>query len=517
MNIENQIKKINELVQKGNIPSYKLALDKIVNLQKKIPPNSFIQNLTGIINQRLGKLNNAIKNYEKSHELDNKNISPLNNLAYVYESLKKWGEAKMYFEKIENLDPNNIIYLINLSNFYFSLNQIEKSNKSLEKAMKIEPNSRNVLYNLARNYANEGRFEESVKLIKKVIVLEKDFFPAHIQLVNFNKKVDQDHLNQLYNLLENKEIAEEKKADLYFALANMYEKMSKDEEFFKYLNKANKLYKKINEFKKEKIVRSFSSLINSFKDFDFKKKFSPGLDEKNVIFVCGLPRSGTTLVEQILSSHSKVNGQGELEYLPWGLIDTYIKEEKFQIQTFNEDLLKNNNRLAKAYFNRLKYHEVSKNIIVDKNPVNFQYLGLINICFPNAKILLTQRNPRDVCFSILRNNFTSSNMNWTFSENDIIDYYKLYNEIINFWKKKLGENIFEINYEKLISDNENQVRKVLQFCDLDYEEACLDHSKNSKSKIASASVLQARQPIYKSSINNSKKYEKYLGNLFNNI
>ena len=119
MNLENQIKKINELVQKGNLASYRLALEKIENLQKKIPQNSFVQNLSGVINQRLGRITNAISYYEKSHELDNKNISPLNNLAYVYETLKKWKEAKVYFEKINKLDPNNLIYLINISNFYF--------------------------------------------------------------------------------------------------------------------------------------------------------------------------------------------------------------------------------------------------------------------------------------------------------------------------------------------------------------------------------------------------------------
>jgi Sulfotransferase domain. len=144
-------------------------------------------------------------------------------------------------------------------------------------------------------------------------------------------------------------------------------------------------------------------------------------------------------------------------------------------------------------------------------------MGLINICFPKAKIILTHRNPRDVCFSILRNNFTSSNMNWTFSESDIIKYYGLYKQITEFWKEKIKENIYEINYEKLIFDNENEVKKLLEFCELNFEKECLDHSKNSKSKIASASVLQARQPIYKTSINNSKKYEKYLGKLFLNI
>ena len=114
MNIENQIKKIDELVRKGNKASYKLALDKIINLQKKIPPNSFIQNLNGIIVQKLGGIKNSIKYYEKSHKINNKNISPLNNLSFIYELLKEWDLAKKYFDKIFKLEPENLIYLINI-------------------------------------------------------------------------------------------------------------------------------------------------------------------------------------------------------------------------------------------------------------------------------------------------------------------------------------------------------------------------------------------------------------------
>ena len=108
-------------------------------------------------------------------------------------------------------------------------------------------------------------------------------------------------------------------------------------------------------------------------------------------------------------------------------------------------------------------------------------------------------------------------MNWTFSEKDIVEYYEFYKQIVKFWKEKIGSNIYEISYENIISDNEIEVKKLLKFCDLNFEKECLDHSKNSKSKIASASVMQARQPIYKSSINNSKKYEKYFGKLFSKL
>ena len=109
---------------------------------------------------------------------------PLNNLAFIYEKLKKWDLAKKYFDKVNQLDPNNLIYLINISNYYHSLNQLDKSTAVLKKAMKIAPKNINVLYNLARNYANEGNFEDSIKLIEKVIDINKHFSPAYVQLIN---------------------------------------------------------------------------------------------------------------------------------------------------------------------------------------------------------------------------------------------------------------------------------------------------------------------------------------------
>jgi tetratricopeptide (TPR) repeat protein len=516
MSIESQVKKIDELISKGNKVSYKLALDKIINLQKKIPPSSFIQNLNGIIVQRLGGIKDSIKCYENSHKIDNKNISPLNNLSYIYELLKEWDLAKKYFDKISMLDPKNLIYLINISNFYFSINQIKKSSFALKQAIKIKPNDIQVLFKLARNFANEGEFYESINLLKKIIKIDNNFFPAHIQLINLEPQIDKKYLKSLTEALNNKNINESQKADLYYAIAIAYEKMSKNEDFFKYLKKANKLYKNKNEFKKEKNLKFINSIIYFFKDFDFNDEFN-FFNEKKIIFICGLPRSGTTLIEQILSSHTKVSGQGELEYLSWDIDKNFLNDGKFDKNKFDQVLLRKNNILSNSYFKRLKFHEIKENIITDKMPMNFRYLGLINIFFPNSKIILTKRNPKDLCTSIFKNNLPSENMNWTFSEKDIVDYYDSYKKITNFWKEKLNDKIYEVNYEELILDNENQVKKILKFCNLDFEKECLDHSKNSKTKISTASMHQARKPIYKSSINTYLKYEKYLNSLFSNL
>tara|TARA_B100000029_G_scaffold322742_1_gene315106 strand:+ start:306 stop:1862 length:1557 start_codon:yes stop_codon:yes gene_type:complete len=517
MNLESQLKNIDKLIKKENKSSYKLALEKINLIQKKLKQNSFILNLKGIIFQKLGKINDSIKCYEDSHNLDKNNISPLNNLANIYQTKSDWELAKKYFDKISELDSNNPIYLINIANFYNSINKIEISCNILEKAIKISPNDNKLLFNLANNFYHTGKFNKSIELFKKIINSNKHFFPAYPQLIKLEKNKEEEQLKLLFNVLNDENMPERVKADLYYSLAIVYERLNKNEEYFDYLKKANKIYQKRKEFKKKNFSDLNLSLIETFKNINFNKKFPMDSKNKKIIFVCGMPRSGTTLIEQILASHSKVKGQGELQYLPTGVINNYLQDGKFNRDKFIEDLEKNENFLAEYYYKQLNFHEVKENIIVDKNPFNFQYLGLINLCFSNAKIILTKRNINDVFYSIYKNYFPSPHMSWSYNEENILEYYKLYNEIIKFWKIKIGENIYEINYEDLIFDNEKEVKNLLKFCEIDFEKECLDHSKNSKSIISTVSVEQARQPIYKSSINKYKKYEKYFNKLFLNI
>ena len=514
MNFNSQLKKIDELIKKGNKQSLLKALDILNIVLKKLNHDSFLFNLKGIILQKLDRTEESIKCYQISHNLDNKNISPLNNLAHIYQIESNWELAKKYFDKVSDLDPNNPIYLINISNFYQSIKKIEKSSSILEKAIKITPNDSKLLFNLANNYSNSGEFNKSIELFKKIINGNKYFFPAYPQLVKLEKNKEQEHLNLIFEVLKDEKMPERVKADLYYAIALIYEKLDKNDEYFEYLKKANKIYESRHEFQMKKFLDLNNSLIKYFKNINFNNKFKISPQNKKIIFVCGLPRSGTTLIEQILSSHSEVVGQGELPYFHEGVHDIYIEDDKFNYKKFEKNLVENQNLLEEYYFSRLKYHEINHKIIVDKNPFNFQFLGIINLCFPNAKIILTKRNTNDVFYSIYKNFFPSPHMSWSYSEENILEYYHLYEEMTKFWKERLGENVYEINYEKLIINNENEVKKILEFCEIEFQKECLDHSKNMKTTISTVSFQQARQPIYKSSINKYKNYEKHLSKLF---
>ena len=179
-----------------------------------------------------------------------------------------------------------------------------------------------------------------------------------------------------------------------------------------------------------------------------------------------------------------------------------------------EDIFSERIKVSNDYHELLKLHNFKNSIITDKAPQNFRWIGFIKIFFPNSKIILCSRNPKDICLSLYKNSFASTDMNWAYSEEDIAEYYNMYKNLTDFWKEKLGENIYEINYELLVNDKENQIKKLLNFCDLEFDASCLNHHENTNTPIKTVSVTQARSPIYTSSVNKHEYYKKNLNRMF---
>ena len=227
-----------------------------------------------------------------------------------------------------------------------------------------------------------------------------------------------------------------------------------------------------------------------------------------------MPRSGTTLVEQILSSHSEVYGAGELLYLENSINKNFLENSKINRQKIIDLQSSSSENVFLDYFKCFDIYNLDKNIITDKTPQNFKWIGFIKIFFPNAKIILCQRNPKDNCVSLFKNDFPSLTMNWSFDQEEIAEYYNEYHKLMTFWKDKISDFIHDVEYEKLVENKEEEIKKILKFCDLDWDDKCLSPEKNNKTPIKTVSIAQARQPIYKTSLNNSNNFDKHLGNMY---
>ena len=303
------------------------------------------------------------------------------------------------------------------------------------------------------------------------------------------------------------------KRNLSFALAKVNEDLGNDDKFFKFLNVGNNL-------RKQELNYSFASSNNFhlslLKAFKSPPKIITQSDKNKSsirpIFVVGMPRSGTTLVEQIISSHHEVYGAGELNNLKkitTPIFQEYTNSNRKVIS--EEDILS----LRKGYLNSLLELNFQEKIVTDKMPINFRLIGFILSAIPEAKIVHVKRDARATCWSNYKHYFSSGN-GFTFDQEDLTKFYKLYSEIMDFWHKLFPNKIYDLNYEKLTENQKKETEKLLKYCELNWDKKCLEFYKNGRG-IKTASASQVRQKMYQGSSDAWKKYESYIEPLISGL
>ena len=308
----------------------------------------------------------------------------------------------------------------------------------------------------------------------------------------------------MINKLSNTKISSEGLSFLNFAIAKAYSDINNHSESAKYFIKANdKYYSILKHYKFENEKKIFEAIKNTFKTYNFKDlEVNEG---PNLIFIVGLPRSGTTLTHQIVSSHSKIYGAGELNILN----DLFV--EKIFDNDFINLFLKNENfeltKLSSQIFD--KFNQFSNKIILDKAPLNFRWIGFIRILFPRAKIIHCKRNLKDTALSIYKNVFDGGSLPWSYNQETLVKFINMYKDLMTFWHYKLPNQIYDCEYENLINNQIAETKKLINFCNLSWEESCIDYTKNDTG-IKTVSISQARKPIYKTSIKLSDKYKDNL-------
>ncbi|MBW2194769.1 MAG: sulfotransferase, partial [Deltaproteobacteria bacterium] len=256
--------------------------------------------------------------------------------------------------------------------------------------------------------------------------------------------------------------------------------------------------------------------IKTFSGDFFDGKQSWASDSTTPIFIFGMPRSGTTLIEQILASHSAVFGGGELQFFVQAEheLPTILEVESTYPGCLDGIHPQTARNIGEVYIRRIKKLAESHTRpfrITDKNPYNFLHLGLISLLFPNAGFVHCKRHPLDTCLSIYSNNFTTGNY-FAYDLRDLGLYYSEYRRLMKHWRNVLPVNMFELSYEELIGNKEKIVRKLLAYCDLDWDPKCLEFYRNDR-PVFTASNWQVRQPIYSTSCGRWQNYDRFLSPL----
>ena len=488
-----------------------VILDSKILLKKAQHPVVF--NLLSLAFQKKGEFNNSVKIMHDALLLYPRNVLHLNNLGISYHNLEQFIEAEKHFKRGLELEPNYINILNNLGNLKKDLNLIDEAIKYYEKSLSINSNILVTNFNLAIIYQSLGEFEKSKEYLEKTLEINPNFSEAD-RVLSLITKYDEnnEHFKIMLKKISDSKLNDYQVLQLHFGLGKCYEDINDYENAFNHYNRGNSLKKKITNYNIQDDIKKFEKIKNIFKIY---KNFKIKKNERKIIFVLGMPRSGTSLTEQILSSHNDVFGGGEIPFIPSTINKNFLQDKSTQNFSEINDLEKKLNNSQDYYLQQISSIDNSEKSFTDKTPLNFRYIGFLINIFPNIKIINCKRNPVDVCWSNFKNYFGGT-LNFTNDLEDLAKYYNQYEDIMKFWKKYFSKNIYDLNYENLINNPEEEIKNLIKFCELDWDPNCLKHHEN-KRVIKTVSFNQARKPIYKSAIKSSNKYEKYLDKLVSNF
>ena len=504
-------KRFNEAVQKGKI------------LIKKFPNQLIFYNATALSLSSLGENDEALRILKEGLIVRPMDIFILNNLGLINSNINNNKISREYLEKAISINPDFVDALLNLGNLDLKEGKTEKAKENYVKALKLSKNSASdETINMALGNLNQqiGEFDAALENYKIVNKLNPQNTSADKSISTIHKyeNANDSHFLSMKNKI-NKIKDQNNLKTLYFGLGKACEDFKEFQEAFKYLSLGNLITDKQIKYNVEDDKKLFLEIKRIFETTEMQS-IEP-LEEK-IIFILGMPRSGTTLVEQIISAHSDVHGAGELNYMTEAIESFSRNKENKNLRLWEifkdikEISFEDIKKMQFDYSDKLKLHDSKNKIITDKAPLNFRWIGFIKMIFPNSKIIHCNRNPMDICFSNYKNSFSAGSLGFCYSLDKIGQFFNLYKDLMLFWDNKFKGKIYQLSYENLINNKEQEVKKLLEFCELNWDENCLNPHQNKKA-VATASLAQVRSPIYKSSIEKWKNFEFGLDKLKNII
>ena len=495
------------LKKTGKISQSLIAVKKVTEI---LPYDALAHYNLGNTYKELAKFSKAEESYKKAISLKSDFSEAYYNLGIISKNNLKLEEAEKYYRQAIRLNPNFAEAYNNLGTVLDSLGKLNDSVIYYKKALALKPNFAEAFNNLGTNLEQQGKIKEAQMNYEKAILINPSLTNAYRQL-SLIKKFDRydEHYDVLQKLYLDKNILDEQRCHINFSLAKIHEDLENFKKAFEHFSEGNSIQKKLLKYNIKKDIKLFNQIKLNFKKIEKNTtKIKKNKSDLIPIFIIGMPRSGTTLVEQIISSHSKVTGLGELPF---------VSQFGFEITTgrleFSEDSI---SKFRRHYIEKLKSLTNGNSIITDKMPQNFLYTGLIAASFPEAKILHVKRNPAAVCWANYKQWFRSKDLSYSYSIEDIIEYYRQYEDLMKFWNNLLKNKIYEVNYEALTVNHEIEIKKLIKYLGLIWEEKCLSPEKNNRS-VSTASNIQIRNKIFKGSSQKWKKYKPFLNGILDSL
>tara|TARA_B100000029_G_scaffold495726_1_gene561053 strand:- start:58 stop:1995 length:1938 start_codon:yes stop_codon:yes gene_type:complete len=572
---QEQLQMILDLCSRGN---WQQVLAETSRMIQRFPKSEILYNVLGAGRAALQEFDLAIKNYLTAIEINPQYAEAYNNLGIVlYEkgdfeaAIESYGQAIKIkpdfaeahynsglalqgkgqpekaidsFKQALKINPHYAEAYYNIGLFLYHKGNLEMALDCYNKALQIKPDYAEVYYHMGVVLDEKDKLGRAFECYKKALQIKPDyaevynnlgvihkkkgdqkraiesyqmalriepFYPdAHRNISNMKKYTEQDHqFLQMLKMYDSQNISAEQRCKLCFALGKAYADLGDLVNSFNFLKRGNDLRKELLDYDISKDIKLFGDIKNSY---PYIRRNSLGITKRfndpQPIFILGMPRSGTTLVEQIVSSHSEVTGAGELGYID-NFGDTIVGTAS---QISSDKLLE----FRKTYLSELQMRSDGSPFVTDKLPHNFLHIGLICLIFPEAKIIHVKRDPAATCWSNYQMFFPGNGNGYCYDLTDLVTYYGLYQDLMQFWEGHYDNRIHPITYEELTVNQEKETKELIQYLDLEWQDACLSPQDNNRN-VNTASNMQVRKKVYQGSSEQWRKYEKFLGGKFDEL
>lgn len=463
--------------------------------------------------QGVNRVPEAVDHYEKVIALQPRRVEAYNNLGNMLQRLARYQDAAARYAEALAIDPGHLDARFNLGTAYLALNRNEDAIAQNQILVDIDPTMVGALNNIGIALQSLGRLDEAAETYERVLQISPRQLPTHLNAAYLRKfTADDPRLGRLEQLAaEIATLETEDQISLHFALGKAYDDLDQHERGFGHLREGNAIKRRQLAYDEALILGTFERIRSIFNRDLITQRSGSGEDSRAPVFVVGMPRSGTTLVEQILASHSQVFGAGETDAFTrtvsrFRRSDIAGGDYPEMIATMSPQDLRD---LGTRYLETVRSLAPEAQRIVNKLPLNYMFLGLIHLALPNAKVIHVRRDPLDTCLSCYSLMFTG-HQPFSYDLGELGRYYRGYAAMMEHWQAVLPPGVLiDVAYEQLVEDVEGQSRAMIAHCGLAWEEACVSFH-NTERPVQTASAVQVREPVYRTSIGRWRHYEKFL-------
>ena len=520
---EHALLQINKLKK---LPNILLYIDQIMNedrlgvaeiktreFLKQNPTHTYAMSQLAEIASKLGHYGDAELLLEKATSFEPDNEDLRMKYLMVLRKTQKFAKTTEQVDILCKKSPNNFLYKSQQAVEYMQSGNNKEAINILNKITNEAPNNFGAYTSKGHAEKTLGKTNDAIKSYQNAYKIKADHGEAFFSLSNLKTYSFSDHEVDLMNSqLSRVDLSLKEKSYFHFALAQGYELKGQFDDAFEHFKLGNKIKKDQSKYSSSGMDEEFQTQIEVCNEEFFTKLGSGGCQSSDPIFILGLPRSGSTLIEQILASHSMIDGTLELPNI-LSLAHSLRGDDVYGLKGNYPKVMSNfTNKqrvdMGNSFINETRIHRKGAPMFTDKMPNNFRHIGLINLILPNAKIIDARRYPLDCCFSMFKQLFAQG-QEFTYDLKDAGSYYNSYVNLMDHWNNVLPGKILTVNNEDVIDDLDGQVKRILNFIGLPFEENCISFHKTARS-VRTASSDQVRQPINKKGQGRWKPYASHL-------